>query len=146
MRIICRMNRISDVAPDPKLHSWLRHSFHLESDQLGLEIRREYVVYSLLMTTLGIFPFILEEGFRDLYPVMVYPLALFGIADPSLSRYWRYGETPRSFTGGDLKAFGILSFPEWVEDQMYYESLVDGDPTAVGIFTKYRTLIEQEQR
>jgi hypothetical protein len=36
----------------------------------------------------------------------------------------------------------IIAFPEWVDDQYFYDKLTDGDPKTVQIFNNYRKMFE----
>jgi hypothetical protein len=38
----------------------------------------------------------------------------------------------------------ILSFPEWVNDEYFYDKLTDGNPTEVQIFNRYKKILEDE--
>jgi len=66
------------------------------------------------------------------------PAPMFEVVDGSLPGSWKIGY----FRFDRDNQFPIVSFPEWAEDHMFYERLVDGDPTAVRIFGERRGEIE----
>ena len=142
MRIICSHRLVSDCQRDPALYQYMDASFHYDGGELPVQVGRYYTVYALLLTDLGSWGFILEDE-SDPYPV-AFPLALFQVSHNRLSRYWRYGGRQPAFSGALRKATGILAFSEWVDDHRYYEWLVDGDPKAEAVFSKYKKLIDEE--
>jgi hypothetical protein len=105
--------------------------------EFPLTIGETYVVYAITMFQGHCWYYVLDDN-RLPYPV--WELApLFEIADPYIPRDWIYGYVR---TSEQDEGVPIVSFPEWVLNQSYYERLVDGDPEARSIFEARRASAE----
>ena len=107
--------------------------------EFELVIGKRYVVYAATMFLLCPWFYICDELFRY-YPIW-HPSPLFSIIDGRLSRYWKCG-IHRSFTE-PLHPL-VIAFPEWVDDEGYYERLADGNDDAKALFAHYKDLIDKE--
>lgn len=74
---------------------------------------------------------------------MAVPERHFQLIDERISRHWRYGPAiPGSKSGNSRPT--ILSFPEWVHDQGFFERLVMGDTEARTIWEWRKSQIALE--
>jgi hypothetical protein len=106
--------------------------------EFPVTIGDRYVVYAFTVFDGYTWFYVLDDDDRP-HPIW-YPAALFDVADPTIPDDWVFGYV-RPSTGED--EFPIVSFPEWALDERYYESLVDGEPGAAGIFTRRRVSAER---
>lgn len=72
------------------------------------------------------------------YPIFM-PAPLFEITDPSISRYWKFKLTP-----SNKDHHAILAFPEWLDEEYFYDRLTDLDRNAVELFREYMKKIDLE--
>lgn len=124
--------RRTDVPADlrtPLLQRWLRHD-----GDIGLVRGREYVVYAVQSTAEGRWFFIDDHG-HGVYP-FAYPADLFEVVDARVSRLWAPPST----------ATGVQSIPAWVEDEAFYDKLVEGndDGQARAIFARAKEAMDVE--
>jgi len=103
----------------------------------SLLVGKEYVVYGITIHLGYAWYYICDEDFIY-YPVWN-PSALFEISDGTLPSCWRVGL--HSLSGSQEKTF-LIAFPEWVDDQYFYDRLTDGDTKAVDVFQNYRKIFE----
>jgi hypothetical protein len=102
-----------------------------------LVVGKEYVVHGVTITLGHAWYYICDEDFVY-YPIWN-PASLFEITDSSIPNFWRAGfRKPRY---GEEERF-LLSFPEWVEDEFFYDKLTEGSAEEFRIFNRYRGLLE----
>jgi len=85
--------------------------------------------------------YLCDENYPEFRFPKWYPFSFFEVVDSRLSKYWEIGQFDFSEKYGKV---AIISFPEWARDATFYERLVDGDPEALKVFEKYKTLIDAE--
>lgn len=56
------------------------------------------------------------------------------------------GNSERFNKEGELKIIPFISFPEWANDKLYFEKLIEGESEAVAIFNNYRELFFLEYK
>ena len=74
------------------------------------------------------------ENEKDEYPKQ-YPISFFDIVDATISADWVAGKG-EAFPSVSRKVFALLAPKEWVNNERFYEALVDGEPEAVAAFKK----------
>jgi hypothetical protein len=102
-----------------------------------LVVGKEYTVHGVTTTLGHVWYYVCDENFVY-YPVWN-PSSLFEISDSSLPQFWCIG-----FHTVQAHRVFILSFPEWVNDEYFYDKLTDGNPTEVQIFNRYKKILEDE--
>lgn len=86
------------------------------------------------------FFYVLEDGVSD-SPSLV-PSLLFKVVDGRLSRHWQYRQQVR---GDDVQGyFYMLSFPEWSNEGMFLENLIDGMAPEVSRFKEQLRMLQEE--
>jgi hypothetical protein len=128
MRVRCVKNRIADVADQPELHRYLLRSVHLDG-VLPVPIGGRFVVYAVEPRA-GVDGYYIVTDEGDDYP-KAYPAPFFEVEDPRRSIHF-------------VTAGALTTFPEWAEDPMFYERLVDGAPREVAIFRRMRDVLDLE--
>jgi hypothetical protein len=83
--------------------------------------------------------YICDENFTY-YPV--WKPSMFEISDGTLPSCWRVGFHS---LGSDQDKMFLIAFPEWVNDQYFYDKLTDGETKEVQIFLSYRKLFETSE-
>lgn len=99
---------------------------------------RVYVVHAVAFVNSDVHYLVLDDD--ELPWPMRYCAAAFEFVDSRIPDSWSFGFTP---THADHHA--LLSFPEWVSDQYFYDRLTKGDPDAVEAFVRSATSQPREQ-
>jgi hypothetical protein len=110
--------------------SRLSQSIHIDGSLDDLVIDQAYIVEALEQRQDGGLWLYIHTVDANDYPYP-YPLEYFQILDSSF---------PDSWTSKGLAKKGLfrVSFREWVNDDHFYEKLVDEDQRAVGVYSKNR--------
>jgi hypothetical protein len=133
MIVECRANTGSALPS-----TWRNEALGLGRDaEFPLTLGRRYVVYAFTVFKGHTWLYVLDDDDRR-HPIW-YPAVLFDVRDPTIPDDWVFGYVR---PGGGKAEFPIVSFPEWALDRRYYESLVDGDPTAAAVFARRRVSAE----
>lgn len=111
--------------------------YKVPDNQYGLIINTYYIVYGMTESSGYIWYSICDKDY-SYYPVWS-PAPLFEVTNGRLSKYWLY-----SFFKKKDWTYSILTFSEWAENPYYYDSLTDGEKKEVGIFKRYKTLMDLE--
>jgi hypothetical protein len=110
------------------------------STRYNLTEGRIYLVLAITNIIGYNFFYILEDGATD-NPTPV-PSPLFEIVDGRMSRHWKYQQELR---GQHLaNYFFLIALPEWIEDKMFLENLMDGSPPQVLRFGEQVKLLREE--
>lgn len=97
---------------------------------------RSYAVFGITVNLGLTWYYILDDDDLD-WPVWA-PAPLFEVIDGCLPSSWQFGY--HWFTRDSQ--FPLISFPEWANDHLFYERLVDGEPGALATFAQRRLEIE----
>ena len=137
MKVQCKLNNILNIEDKNSLER-IKQYIHLSDGQLNLEKNKEYCVFGIeFRDNSPWFLICLDE--EDECPT-AYPSELFELTDESLSSYWRI--TTNTLNDGSVETSFV--FEEWANDPIFYERLVECDPSAIEIFNKYRNKILAE--
>lgn len=137
MKVVCKTNNLHDIL-DPYTSARLKHYISRSDGEIDLEIAREYTVYGVeFWDNCPWFYLCTEED--DEYP-KPFAAEFFEVIDEHISQYWKLSSVP-SEEGENSTS---LVFDEWSKDPSFYERLIDGDPNAVLLFSKYRDLMNSE--
>lgn len=140
MKVMCIKNLATDLPKEINPDLVLGKADSSRERRFPLLIGKEYTVFGITIRMNCAWYYVCDEDFTY-YPVWS-PAALFEITDGRLSRYWRVGYHTWSGTGN--QPYFIISFPEWVNDQYFYDKLTDREQKEIDVFEKYRKLIENE--
>ena len=117
MKVKCVLNDLTSLV-DLAVKKRLEGSIHIEGPISELTVGEEYLVQAVEFGANGIWLYFHTAG-DDEFPYP-YPVEFFHWSDRSIPRGW----TIELSTAGD--SFRMrLSFPEWVNDDQFYEKLVD---------------------
>lgn len=137
MKVVCKTNNLHDIL-DPYTSARLKHYISRSDGEIDLEIAREYTVYGVeFWDNCPWFYLCTEED--DEYP-KPFAAEFFEVIDEHISQYWKLSSIPSE----DRENSTSLVFDEWSKDPSFYERLIDGDPNAVLLFSKYRDLMNSE--
>lgn len=137
MKVRCIKTNLYDVRIEGAIQR-LEKYIHLSDGQLNLELNVDYTVYGIIFRDNSPWYYLcLDED--DEYPK---PFAgeFFQVLDTRLSAYWSLSS--QLMQNGGIQS--QLVFKEWSEDSTFYERLVEGDPKAIELFRKYRSLMDRE--
>ena len=137
MKVVCKFNNLNDIS-DVNVLAMLKKYIFMPDGEIDLDVGREYNVYGVIFRDNYPWFYLCTEDY-DEYP-KPFAAEFFDVVDDKLSPHWKLS----SFSKNKNKASTSLVFDEWAKDDSFYENLVDGDPEAVDIFSKYRNIIDQE--
>ena len=128
MRVKCIANDVGRL-DDVVVRKRLALSIHLDGADEDLVIGSTYFVFALARWNDGGIWIYLNTVDESEHPYP-YPLEMFDVIDSALSANWCVNFEQLS----SGKALKRISFPEWANDDCFYEKLVDGDKTAMAIY------------
>lgn len=132
MIIKCINNKTRDLPDD------IINSRFTSYDTLHLNKAEIYVVYSMNIYFGYVWYFTIRKGIN--YP-LAYPSPAFEIVDGRLSRYWIFS----THVGRDTAhTRSIWTFPEWANEESFYEALTDAEERETKIFKRYKELMDLE--
>jgi hypothetical protein len=131
MLVKCVTNDIRTLS-NKLVEDRLRRSIHLEGPLGDLHVGRIYSVVALHESDGGVW-LMLDTVDRSDYPYP-YPVEMFDVIDCSLPAGWCINFVQ----GTDGAVIKRISFREWATDEKFYERLLDGDETAVGVYRQQR--------
>lgn len=131
MTVKCVVNTIEEALVRGLQSYAIEEHFHYEKSFPLLGKGNEYYVYGILLTSNGIWVFILEDKDDD-YPKQ-YPMSLFEITDSYIPKDWVTGKGEEFFSAS-RKVFALLTHNIWAGNRMFYENLVDGRKQALAEF------------
>ncbi|MBS0246656.1 MAG: hypothetical protein JSR61_08535 [Proteobacteria bacterium] len=140
MKVKCVKNLASDIPKKINPDLVLGISDPSRERRFPLVIGKEYVVYGITIRLDDAWYYICDEDFTY-YPVWA-PAFLFEITNSKIPEDWRAGY--HSYGGAGDESYFIVSFREWVDDPYFYDKLTDREAEQVGIFERYRKLMECE--
>ena len=141
MLVKCIFNKIDDLGLANDARRRMEASYRLPDHILHLTIGDIYVVYALVIRNMSVSFFVADDDFAALgYPVP-YESSCFRVVDDQLSRHWRF----RCDSDSDLDTgLVFMSFSGWVDEEAFYEKLVDGENWAVEAFRQHKSLMDME--
>ena len=107
----------------------LSESIHIDGEISGLTLNQEHAVQAIACWKDGMVRYYIHNFSDSDYP-NPYPAEFFGVVDSSTPKNWK-------ISSHQMGLFEI-GFPEWVDNEMFYENLVDGDPIATALYKKNR--------
>jgi len=140
MKIRCAKNLASDLPETINPDLVLGISDPSRERRFPLVIGKEYVVYGITIRFGDAWYYICDENYTY-YPVWQ-PAILFEITDSKIPVHWQAGYHLYEAAGDE--AYFIVSFREWVDDPYFYDKLTAREAEQVGIFERYRSLMESK--
>lgn len=134
MRVKCIVNNIEEMQEIGKYDD----SYFPKTEKFFLELEKEYTVLSIIVKGEELWYFIIDETAND-YPNR-YPAPLFEITDTRISRFWNFSIQKTGLFAKEI----LISFPEWIENKFFYDSLTNGDFDAVKKFLEIKKKLELE--
>jgi hypothetical protein len=129
MRTRCTINKLADV-PEPDVRERLGRSIHLDGPITDLVIGQEYAVQALTERDGGLWLFLHTVAQSEFpYP---YPAEMFETRDTTLPLGWCICLQKEH---GKIK-WKQISFPEWANDEHFYEKLVEGNRETVSVYQR----------
>ena len=104
-----------------------------------VDIGAEYLVYSVWFVH-GMLGYDICCNDCEYHPKW-HMAGYFEVIDPRLSKYWEHTYLQESTL---RHTQGVLSFPEAVRNKSFINNLIDNEPEAVGVWLRYKKLIEEE--
>lgn len=127
MLVKCELNDLRSLRED-SVRSRLEESIHLDSLQEYFTVGQTFKVQAIEYMRNGVWIYIhTSEDFTYPHP---FPAEFFSIEDNSVPGNWCIKWIQEE---GAIK-IKRLSFREWVEDDTFYERLIDGNPQAVEVY------------
>lgn len=121
----CILNKVSEIS-DPRIREHVQENVHMED--IGLTAGQEYQVVGLLFRSNFVWLYLCDEPNAD-YP-KPYCSAFFQMVDSSVPTGWKLL----------LEDPPIVVPSAWAEYPRFLEKLVDGDPTAIAVFSEIRRM------
>ena len=112
------------------------------SSQLGLTVGKIYTVYAISASKGGVYYFVYDD-FERHYPINE-AAPLFEVIDGTLSKYWSYNYKTWKYEGEKPRSRAFIEPTDWINDNMLYERLVDGDPSAGAAWWQLKRLMDEE--
>lgn len=137
MKIVCTNNQYS-ILPEYLQQVYISNDGRDLNPRLeDITIAKTYIVYAT--AALNGYPgYFICDNYRE-YPIW-HPSDFFSIVDSRLSRYWIVSIKKDDKTTTRL----FLSFPEWANEQYYYNNLIEGEAREMDLFRKYKQLMNLE--
>ncbi len=132
MRVKCIANDVNKLT-SAEVRKRLTRSIHLEGADQDLVIGHIYFVVAIAQWDDGGVRIYLHTIEENNYPYP-YPLEMFDVIEPSLPTNWclSFEQQPLGLV------ITRISFPEWANDEHFYERLVDGDKAAIAIYKNHK--------
>ncbi len=116
------------------------YPFYKEIDK-HLFLNKKYIVYAIEFS-FETFVYIIEDDKEDFLPTS-FPLELFKIIDPRISKSFIYGNIEILINKKE-KIVPLISFKEWANDINFYNKLSDYEIEYEKIFESYKEKIDYE--
>jgi hypothetical protein len=136
MRVRCISNAYQAL-PSTSIH----YVAECGAATFALKLGEDYTVYAVWGRGTETLYSILDDE-RAGYPKW-FPAVLFEVVDGRLPTCWRYAQDLEPETRSSCF---LIAFPEWINDRMFNENLVEGDPLTKRIWQRYRVQIANESQ
>jgi hypothetical protein len=127
MVVNCIINELASAKSDA-VRTRLAESIHTEGPMLDLAVGQDYLVQAIELRDGGVW-FFIHTVKASCFPYP-YPAEYFAIVDGTISSLWsaKFADGP---DGATLKR---LSFPEWANDDSFYEKLIGEDVNCLALY------------
>jgi len=124
----CIFNDISSLL-DPTVFRRLSESIRLDGPDSDLVIGTHYPIQAIETRKDRSLWIYLHTAEMNDYPYP-YPVEFFLITNSTIPENWKFSPSTTLFR---------IAFPEWAEDDHFFERLVDGDPKTIEIYNRNRS-------
>lgn len=129
MRVLCINNSVMNIDSEIVRYR-LNISINQDTHFMDLKVGEQYDVVAIEERDKGLWLFLHTVDSKE-YPYL-YPVELFEFIDTSIPSGWRINFNSCE----DGLMIKRISFPRWVDDDYFYEKLVDGDNEIVNAYHK----------
>lgn len=129
MRVTCIKNEVAAIE-EAEVRDRIRRSIHIDGPMSDLAVGREYSVQALEERDGGLWLYLHTVAMSD-YPYP-YPAEMFEVQDNILLAEWCIRLQVQR---GNI-VWKLIAFCEWVNDEHFYERLVDGDVEAISLYQR----------
>lgn len=138
MKVKCKTDNLNSSQLSLETLGRLKQYISRTDGELDLEIGKEYVVYGIEFWDNCPWLYICRDNYEK-YPVPV-AADFFEITDKRLSAHWQLNFKEVSNSDNQTQ----LVFPEWANNELFYEDLISGDKHTEIVFEKYRKIMDTE--
>lgn len=139
MKVVCKYLRVEDL-PKGARKDYLTKNSDIVALPDELKVGKIYTVYALNMSSNDSYYWVYEEERNEKCPYS-YNSDFFDIVDRKISSFWRI---KIGLIGEQDELTTELAYPEWFDNPMHCEDLIDGDPEEEKIFWHYKELMDKE--
>ncbi|MCH1430190.1 MAG: hypothetical protein L7U87_05440 [Chlamydiales bacterium] len=137
MKVVCKIDNWNEITDKGALRR-IKKYINLPDGETYLDLGKEYTVYGIVFWDSAPWYYICSE-LGLMYPEP-FAAELFEVSCPRLSSCWRLHTHASSYTG----PISSLVLPEWAENPIFYERLIDGEPEEEETFKRYRFFMDNE--
>lgn len=137
MRVKC----IRTSGHDPTSVSILRLNPTAAPDvAFDITVGNSYVVYATVVADGGCLAYVVNGD----QPYIAIPSTLFRLTDGAISRYWVLNQQYVAVGGAGRTLVSISGYPAYARNSEHYSGLVDGRPSDLLVFNKYKEAMDLE--
>jgi len=138
--IVKCIERFGKNLPSDCLTAELRYSERDKNVEFDLVIGKFYVVYAMALFGKYLWYAVCEASME--FPIFR-PAPFFLIENSKLSKYWIYSYIEQQLSYLSNANFG---FPEWINEDYFYNKLLNDGEREIKIFSEYKTKMDLEFR
>ena len=143
MYVRCVSNNLKSINARSAIGRELYQSVRTHGRALDITVGQTYTVYAIAIRNCYPWYFISDDSSdRPSYPI-AHAAAFFIETDVRVSSCWTVG-----FRGANMKDEGmkevLFAFKEWVDDEMFFEHLIDGNKNCMELFRQYKEFMDME--
>jgi hypothetical protein len=142
MLVECLNNVTSAVPTASSLGRELLEWISPYDRQLALTVKRYYTVYAIEIRNGHPWFFVADDDYDVLSYPNVYPSICFAETDRRVSSCWTV-QLPSRDARIEVGRI-LMAFSEWVEQETFFELLIDGNDREVELFQKYKLFMDLE--
>lgn len=142
MKVICRANELADLYLSAYHRAFFERYLRKDHPVWEAEIGVEYTVYAIsIIRACPFYCVNVPRGWGDRWGRI--PSVCFDIIDPRPSRYWHF-DTRVAATGDSEVFVTTLAIPEWINEPMFLQNLVEDRPREVSIMAEAAMRMDSE--
>ena len=144
MLIQCVTNNTNQVSSQLPLDQELRQSKDASTGLRDISIGTLYTVYAVHISVNNRTSyFITDNNYGALWYPISYESFFFDVIDDRVSSCWALGlqgNNSKLKKGSEV----LITFKEWVNEEMFFEDLVDGSTREIEVFKQYKAFMDIE--
>ncbi|MCH1430185.1 MAG: hypothetical protein L7U87_05415 [Chlamydiales bacterium] len=138
MKVVCKIGEYNEIEEKIVTKAVQESINNPNIGCSGLEVGKRYTVYGIVFVENSPWYCIDADDYSN--NIIPYAAELFEVVDDRLSSCWKLS-VAKEYDG---TIYSSLVFPEWADDPLYYQRLLDNYEEDVEIFKKYRILMDNE--